>query len=131
MIEFRDNDEYCRWNNILMSPEKCKELFGIYGELEKMADDVWYYEGWIYSGKSFGETLKLFGTVLGDEEIAYFSLKPDTLLLYTEAFFDDIEGIKPVESFFIDYPDFDIFKYNEFYNELDEYYKTGFNYSLR
>lgn len=28
MIEFRDNEEYCRWNDVLMTPEKNIELFG-------------------------------------------------------------------------------------------------------
>lgn len=28
MIEFRENEDYCRWNNILITPEKSIELFG-------------------------------------------------------------------------------------------------------
>lgn len=28
MIEFKDNEDYCRWNDILITPEKSIELFG-------------------------------------------------------------------------------------------------------
>lgn len=125
MIKFNIEEDYCRWNGILMTPEKCLELFGIDGEIEKAAEDVWYYDGWIYSDKPFGETLKLFGFKASKEEQERFSFKPNALI-FSGTFFDDTKGIKPIENFFIDYPDFDILKYNEFWNELNEYYRARF-----
>lgn len=125
MIEFREGDDFCRWNGILMTPEKCKELFGIENEIEKAAENVWYYDEWIYSDRPFGETLKLFGIEKIDD--SYYGSKKPIAFLYRVDFLDSTKGIKPIENFFIDYPDFNVFKYNEFWNELNEYYRSRFS----
>ena len=34
-IEFIEGEKFCRYNGVLMTPEKHKDLFGFYGEMEE------------------------------------------------------------------------------------------------
>ena len=130
MIEFIDGEDYCRWNGILMSPENHKDLFGIENEIEVLNEDftIIIYDDWIYSDESFGKTVLSLGWKLHESELrdtnnSYIERMLLTKILIDEDSVSGLKGIKPIEDFFIDYKNFDIEKYKEFYTELDKYYE--------
>ena len=50
MIEFIDNEEFCRWNGVEMTDEEHIKQFGaVFNDLQ---NDMWYINNHIYSGKS-------------------------------------------------------------------------------
>ena len=50
MIEFIDNEEFCRWNGVEMTDEEQIKQFGaVFNDLQ---NDMWYINNHIYSGKS-------------------------------------------------------------------------------
>ena len=131
MIEFIDGEECCRWNGTLMTPEKCKEIFGIECEIDVFNDKetIIYYDGWVYSDENFGDTIKALGLKINDfsgVESSYVKRHLSEDILINEEFISSINGIKPLEDFWSEHLDFDFTQYKKFWNELNEYYDEKF-----
>ena len=126
MIEFIDGEECCRWNGTLMTPEKCKEIFGIECEIDVFNDKetIIYYDGWVYSDENFGDTIKALGLKINNIEginSTYIRRHLFEDILINEEFLSGIEGIKPLEDFWSEHLDFDFIQYKNFWNELHNY----------
>ena len=127
-IEYRDNEDYPRYNGTLMTPEECIKLYGFDGEFDILKKDIISLDGIIYTNKKLYDVLKLLGTTFNscdyeDEIIQQFE---ETLVIYIRNI-EHLESIKPLEDFTKDYPNINIQKYKEFYSCLNEYYKEKFN----
>ena len=67
-IEYRDNEDYPRYNGILMTPEECIKLYGFDGEFELFSDGLYSINDTTYTDKSFYDIVMLLGTVHGKVE---------------------------------------------------------------
>ncbi|MBP3732414.1 MAG: hypothetical protein J6I84_04130 [Bacilli bacterium] len=110
MIKFEPGDHYCCWNGILITPENHLSLFGV-------EEEIYEGEGWIdadgilYSDLPIGELLIELGIVKGDK----VTLDIDFLKNLV---------IKSYSEFTKDHPGFNRELYEQFYEELDNYYKN-------
>lgn len=134
MIEFIKGEKWCRWNGILMSPRKCKQLFGtayeLYLEKGFIVDDCT-----IYTDKPIGKILVKFGVYHPvpkeyDEVLNQgygwrdYCLEKELGNKYTfDADFIKNLKVKPMSQFAIDYPNFNKEQHEKFYRELDRYYR--------
>ena len=140
MIEFRKGESWCRWNGILMSPEKCIELFGIDGEIDRNEDETIIIYDAIYTDKPINEIILFLGKIHHADEpadpiltkgcvnYAYESLD-ESLDGKVILSIDDVEllnNVKPLDEFKKDYPNFNKDLYEKFYEDLDEYYRQNF-----
>ena len=141
MIEFKDGEKFCRWNGILMTPEKCIELFGTDGE-PQLSDDLIEYGDTYYTDLSFGDLLyriaDWYGEIHGDVEdydeivnqghgwadycaekdLEHKIVLPDYVLNMK---------VKPFDKFKEDCPNFNKEQFLAFYNELDIYFDKFIN----
>ncbi len=136
MIEFR-NEEWCRWNGTLMSPENCKKLFGT--EYEIFVEDGFIDDGeTIYTDLPIGEILLKFGEIHEKPEpydpvlnlnsvtaIHQFSWEESLAgkIVFDVNFIKNLT-IKPMKQFKKDYPKFNQELHDQFYAELDQYYEN-------
>ena len=141
MIEFREGESWCRWNDILMSPEKCIELFGLDGEIDRNEDETIIIYDAIYTDKPISEIILFLGEVhhadkptdpiltQGHVNYAYEALDQnlDGKVILSMYDLELLDNIKPLDEFKKDYPNFNKELYEKFYNELDDYYDKNFN----
>ncbi len=139
MIEFKDEEEYCRYNGILCTPENMTEMFG--GAI----DSITVIEGhcviyecldedfviWVDTD-SLQKAIELFIKTQCREEISYsysnafdeahgFSEEhKSTRLIVNEDFFDCLRNIKLLGE--QKKKTFKIKEFLDFQKELDEYY---------
>ena len=126
-IEYRDNEEYVRYNGILMTPEECIKLYGFDGEFDILKKDIISLNGTIYTNKKLYDVIKLLGEVHDEvEEYDVISSQGRTVIIPLRVI-EYLETIKPLEDFTKDYPNINIKKYKEFYNCLNEYYAIKYN----
>ena len=139
-IEYRDNEEYVRYNGILMTPEECTKLYGFDGEFDILKKDIISFNGTIYTNKKLYDVIKLLGEV-HDEVEEYdvissqgrgFSThcaeeKLNNTVVIPLRVIEYLEMIKPLEDFTKDHPNINIEKYKEFYSCLNEYYAKNYN----
>ena len=110
MIKFEKGDNYCCWNGILITPENHLSLFGVREEIYE--DEGWIdADGIIYSDLPIGELLLSVGQIKGDKVILEIDFLRNLV-------------IKPYSDFPKDHPGFNRELYDEFYEELDNYYKN-------
>lgn len=139
-IEYRDNEDYPRYNGTLMTPEECIKLYGFDGEFELFSDGLYSINDTTYTDKSFYDIVMLLGTVHGKVEeydsIAsqgrgyetfYFEKQLENTIVIPIVNLDCIKRIKPLKDLKDDYPNLNIEKYKEFYSCLNEYYKEKYN----
>ena len=144
MIEFIKGEPVCRWNGVLMNEDGYKKLFGEYFEYEPVfEDDIIETDDVIYTDMNQGEFLKFILETFADhrgKEPEY-----DEVLSKGSGFWQHCERVevecsyilhertveeyadaiyKPYAAFKEDHPNFNIEKYNEFMDELDEYYEA-------
>ena len=62
-IEFKDDEEYLRFNGVLMTPEECIKLYGFDGEFDILKKDIISLNGTIYTDKKLYDVIKLLGEV--------------------------------------------------------------------
>ena len=67
-LEFRDNEDYPRYNGTLMTPEECIKLYGFGGEFDILKKDIISLNGIIYTNKKLYDVIKLLGEVHGEVE---------------------------------------------------------------
>ena len=126
-IEYRDNEEYVRYNGILMTPEECIKLYGFDGEFDILKKDIISLNGTIYTNKKLYDVIKLLGEVHDEvEEYDVISSQGRTVIIPLRVI-EYLETIKPLEDFTKDHPNINIEKYKEFYGCLNEYYKEKYN----
>ena len=121
MIEFIENEEYCRWNGVLMSPENHKKLIGIEEELRVCGPGLIGHDGIYYTDLDLGQMLSKIGIV--EKEDGWRN--PSRVIVRSDSVFD--WRIKPYDDFMKDYPDFKKDVYIEFYDELDKFYAKMLN----
>lgn len=132
MIEFRKGEKYCHWNGILMTPEKCKELFGVKSEVY-FGKGVVYYNNVFYTLLPFGKLVEYIAKNFGGKvcgkvppcrvNFAEWQARKemeDSFIIPKKAVKNAV--IRLPGAFYDDYPNFDLKKYKKFYKELDEYY---------
>ena len=130
-IEYRDNEDYPRYNGILMTPEECIKLYGFDVEFDILKKDIISLNGTIYTNKKLYDVIMLLGTrftdigCYNDEDFYSQSLKETVIIPICNIEF--LKSIKPLEDFKKDYPNINIEKYKEFYGCLNEYYKEKYN----
>ena len=130
-IEFRDNEDYPRYNGILMTPEECIKLYGFDGEFDILKEDIISLNGTIYTNKKLYDVIMLLGTrftdigCYNDEDFYSQSLKETVIVPICNIEF--LKSIKPLEDFKKDYPNINIEKYKEFYGCLNEYFAIKYN----
>ena len=137
MIDFRQGEKWCRWNGILMSPRKCKQLFGTAYEL--YLERGYIVDGYtIYTDKPIGKILTKFGEFHPvpeefDEVLSQgygwkdYCWEKELGNKYTfDADFIKNLKVKPMSQFAIDYPNFNKEQHEKFYRELDRYYEKRF-----
>lgn len=144
MIEFIEGEPFCRYNGVLTDEEGYRKLFGDYFDYEPVFEDNIIEAGdVVYTDMNQGEFLKFvmetFAEHRGKEpeydeilsqgrgfgrhcereavECSYI-LHERTVDGYANCTF------KPYAAFKEDHPNFDIDKYNQFMDELDEYYEA-------
>ena len=132
MIEFIDNEEWCRWNGELMSPENMIKLFGV--DIAEVDGNIYYANDFIYiaadtmqeaiikllQSKSFTETNHYFEDRL-DERHGFAKYNEQTLVELDDNLIDSINRIKLLaESPEAEHWDF--MEIQLFFRELNEYY---------
>ena len=135
MIEFIKGEKFCRWNGVLMSPEKCIEVFGVDGEIQEITNKLWIYDDVIYSDFKISKILIKLGYVFQASSKAdpilthgYVNYQREQLeeeldgkLIIDKNYIDILDNIKSFSEFYKDYPNFNKEKYDTFYKELDVY----------
>ena len=130
-IEYRDNEDYPRYNGTLMTPEECIKLYGFDGEFDILKEDIISLNGTIYTNKKLYDVIMLLGTrftdigCYNDEDFYSQSLKETVIVPICNIEF--LKSIKPLEDFKKDYPNINIEKYKEFYGCLNEYFAIKYN----
>ena len=125
-IEYRDNEDYPRYNGTLMTPEECIKLYGFDGEFDILKKDIISLDGIIYTNKKLYDVIKLLGTIFNACEDEIIQQVEETLVIYIRNI-EHLESIKPLEDFKKDHPNINIEKYKEFYGCLNEYYAENYN----
>lgn len=134
-IEFIKGESNCRFDGIILNEDNCKKLYGYEGEVDILSDDTIIIDNIIYSNQKFGEIIKMLGEVHGKVEEYDEILSQgrgfashckdkeleDTVVISLSRI-DYIDNLKPFEDFKKDYPNFNLEKYSEIYDELDKYY---------
>ena len=139
-IEYRDNEEYPRFNGVLMTPEECIKLYGFGGEFDILKKDIISLNGIIYTNKKLYDVIKLLGEVHGEvEEYDIISSQGRGFETYCAEerlnntvviplrVIEYLEAIKPFNDFKKDHPNINIEKYKEFYGCLNEYFAIKYN----
>lgn len=136
-IEFVNNEPYCRFDGILMTPENCKNLYGYEGEINIYDDDTYEIDNTIYTDKKFSDLIKILGDVHNEIEeydeilsqgrgfashCAESKLNNTVVIPLTRI--NHIDKIKPFKMYKEDYPNLNIEKYIEFMDCLETYYKN-------
>ena len=135
-IEFIKEEPYCRFDDIMMSDEASKELFGFEGELDILDNDTYQINGVVYTNKKLGDLIKLFGEIHGEVEeydeilsqgrgfaahCAEKKLNNTIVILLKDI--EHLKMIKPFNDFVKDYPNANVKKYIEFMDCLNAYYE--------
>lgn len=132
MIEFVDNEEWCRWNGELMSPENMIKLFGV--DIAEVDGDIYYANDFIYiaaetmqeaiikllQSKSFTETDHYFEDRL-DERHGFAKYDERTLVNFDDDLIDSINRIKLIS----ESPETENWEFTRirlFFQELNKYY---------
>lgn len=114
MIEFKEDEPYCRMNGVLMSPENYMDLFGVEWQVEENLDGTIIICGnTVYTDKPISEIVLFLGEVRDNGLTVSLPICDIELL----------DSIKPLKQFKEDYPNFNREKYDAFYDELDKYYE--------
>ena len=139
MITFNENENWCRWNDILMSPKNCEEIFGtseeFYGDFKDVI--ISYEKDTIYTDLRIGDLILWLGDIYKAPEKLDYICSQSHVNWPLESFQEEINGkvllnrqdidlfnnIKPMNDFKKDYPNFNKEKYFSFYNELDQFYE--------
>lgn len=140
MIEFIENEDFCRWNGILMDDDKCQEIFGIHYGID-LHNDLIIVNGTIYSNLSLGNILRLLGQVkpkIEEYDIiasngfgfeAHLKDKEtENSVILNLYLVDELENIKSLDDIFTDYPKLNLDLYKQFHNEISEYYDKIIKY---
>ena len=136
-IKFIKGEPRCRFDDVMMSDEACKELYGFEGEFDILDDDTYQIDGVIYTNKKLGDLIKLLGEVHGEvEEYDAISSQDrgfathcaeerlnNTVVIPLRRI-EYLEAVKPFNDFTKDYPYVNIKKYIEFIDCLNEYYEN-------
>lgn len=134
-IEFIKGESNCRFDGIILNEDNCKKLYGYEGEVDILSDDTIIIDSTIYSNRKFGEIIKMLGEVHGEVEEYDEILSQgrgfashckdkeleDTVVISLSRI-EYIDNLKSFEDFKKDYPNFNLEKYKEIYDELDRYY---------
>ena len=134
-IEFKDDEEYLRFNGVLMTPEECIKLYGFDGEFDILKKDIISFNGTIYTNKKLYDVIKLLGEVhgeveeydvissrgLGYEQHCHEAQLNNTVVISLRSI-EYVENVKPFMEYKKDYPNLNVEKYIEFMDCLDEYY---------
>jgi hypothetical protein len=139
-LEFRDNEEYPRFNGVLMTPKECIKLYGFDGEFDILKKDIISLNGIIYTNKKLYDVIKLLGEVHDEvEEYDVISSQGRGFSTYCAEerlnntvviplrVIEYLEAIKPFNDFKKDHPNINIEKYKEFYGCLNEYFAIKYN----
>lgn len=135
-IEFIKEEPYCRFDDIMMSDEASKELFGFEGELDILDNDTYQINGVVYTNKKLGDLIKLFGEIHSEVE-EYDEIlsqgrgfaahcaeeKLNNTVVISLRDIEYLKMIKPFNDFVKDYPDANVKKYIEFMDCLNAYYE--------
>ena len=137
MIEFIENEPWCRYNGELTTPEWCINHHGLDGEPEFYDNHIFYNDTLYTDNSSFYNLLTIFGEYHKVKEYDYIANKGygSTQNMIEKSLIGDNGAyivcdptcykdtiIKPYNQFYIDYPNFNKEKYDEFMNALDNYY---------
>ena len=135
-ITFIEGESHCWFDGILLTEENCKKLYGYEGEIDILSEDTIIIDNTIYSNRKFGEIVKMLGEVHGEVEeydeilsqgrgfSSYCKekeLEGTVVIRLTQI--EYIDNLKLLDDFKKDYPNFNLEKYNEIYDELDKYYE--------
>ena len=126
IIEFRDDENYCRYNGILMDRDGCLKVFGYPEELDMLDECTIKIDDKIYSNHDITELIKLLSeeTVdkTPDEENYYFNEKIYVMDDFEINYFKGVRQILYFEQFKSDYPNISVDEYLAMENAIQRYY---------
>ena len=111
-IEFRKGEPRCRFDGILMTNENCNKLWGYNGDdINQYDEKMIEVDGILYTDASLMDILEKLGAINDETGIT----------LYNVPIVKEITTIKPFNQLMIDYPKLSLKKYNDFFNEIENY----------
>lgn len=146
MIEFVKGEQYCRWNGVLMTPEKEAELTGITGAMLVYNDKIIIYGGVYYTDLDIGTVLRVTGTevegeraddpCLAERDVFAPETGPDlrgdaaTRKIVADTAWTDGWRMKPYADFAKDWPAFKPDVYADYHEELDNFLIETMNHTI-
>lgn len=139
-VEFREGENFLRYNGILMDEEGCKKVFGTTEEIPFICDNAIVEDGVLYSDYNIGELIRNIGDYI--EEIEPYDPIIENGIVSHDRYvrehygghyaihkdwlntFDEIKEIKPYEEFVKKHPEIDFEAYFAFEEAIDEFFNN-------